>query len=88
MYGMTKENIMEDGRTIKWMDLEYSCGQTRENTKVNTKMIKRKDMELLFGLMIEDTKGTGLMESNMEKVSFIIPRTEFGKEESGMTVKE
>ena len=71
MYGVKIENMMDNGNTIRCMDLEKLNGQMVENMKVNTKMIKNMAMDHFFGQMEGNMLEVGEMESSMEKVNTI-----------------
>ena len=67
-FGLTRDNMMVNGLTIKCMEKELSFGRMVGNMLVNIFMIKNKDMENSFGMMAVTIKVNGIMVSNMEKV--------------------
>ena len=50
--GETNVNILAIGKTIKWMDKEYSLGLTRGSIRASIGMIKRMAMEYSNGNLI------------------------------------
>lgn len=58
------ENMMDNGRTIRWKAMACLHGQTAEDMKVNISMIKKKDKVSSIGLMAESTRETGKMGNN------------------------
>lgn len=87
MCGQTREYLQANGKTIKWMDLEYLRGLTVEFMKDNMKTIKNVGMEYFFGLMEENMMVNGQRVSNMELGNI---QTQMGKlrKESGNLEKE
>jgi hypothetical protein len=60
-----EDNIVVNGRIIKWKEEEYLHGLTTEGMKESISMIKRKAKEYFIGLMAGSTKVIGKMGSNM-----------------------
>ena len=61
--GMMEENMLENGKLIKWMVMVNIHGLMEENIKVNIQMIKKMDMENIHGLMVENILDYGKMEN-------------------------
>jgi len=79
IHGEIKDNILEIGKIIKWMDMEYLLGLMEEDIKVIIKMIKKMDMEYLNGPMEKNIKDSGLMENKMEKENSIMIKLKLGE---------
>lgn len=65
--GLIKENILEIGKIIKWMGMEFLLGKMDVNTKVSIVMIGSMDMVNFFGQMVVFIKVSGKMEDSMAK---------------------
>jgi len=50
--GKIKENLKENGKIIKWMEMEFLNGQMEGHMKVNMKMIKNMVLVFLNGKKI------------------------------------
>ena len=62
-----EESLWENGKTIKWMDKEFSRGKMGVVIQDNMLMTKNKVSESSHGLTAEDMKGNDIMENKMEK---------------------
>ena len=48
-HGTMEEHLKENGKIIKWMDMEFLDGLMVDNIKEIMLMIKKKDMVNFFG---------------------------------------
>lgn len=87
MNGQMAESLKENGKTIKWKDMEFSHGQMEEDMRVSISMIRKKVKECSFGQMVENMMVIGKMENSMELV-FIHQQLAKLRKENGMKEKE
>jgi hypothetical protein len=65
---MIRENFLETGKIIKWMEKEFLLGLIVENIQVNIKKIKNTDMGFLNGKKIQSIFiSLGTMEENIKE---------------------
>jgi len=72
IYGLTEKNILDNGKIMQCMDMEYINGKMEENIKEIIIWIKNKDTENTLGLMVKYMKECGKMESSMDKGNYTI----------------
>ena len=65
IYGLMKENMMENGLKIKCMAKVKQHGQTIEDMRESIRMIKNTGRVILNGLMVESILDSGKMGSSM-----------------------
>ena len=63
-----EEHLKENGKIIKWMDMEFLDGLMVDNIKEIMLMIKKKDMGFIIIQMEGVTKGNGKQVSNTVRV--------------------
>ncbi|CAD8101038.1 unnamed protein product [Paramecium primaurelia] len=85
--GKMVENMLANGKIIKWMEKEFLLGWMEDDMRVNIKMIKNMDMVNLNGLMEEFIRENGQMENNMAKESIQVHQR-WKKKENGKMVKQ
>ena len=78
--GLTVENSMDPGKTIKWKVVVFSPGLMAEDTRVTTSMTKKKDKDLSIGQTVENMKVAGKMVNNTELVPTHPPAEKPSKE--------
>ena len=83
-----EENIMENGKKIKFMEKEFLNGLMEEDILAIIRMIKKMVLVFLNGLMEKNIKDIGKMENNKVKVNVIILKKKFGSRESGKMEKK
>ena len=65
IYGLTRISILDNGKTIAWMDMEFIYGKMEKDMKVGFISIKSLAMENIIGQTGRNMRDNGLMESNM-----------------------
>lgn len=83
------EIMKENGRTITWMDMEFTFGKMEENIKGSMQVIRSTGMESINGLMAGFIRDIGIEESNMDsafikqrmKKTMMKPSMDSGKKE-------
>ena len=90
---LMEDNILENGKIIKCMDMDNSFGLKGKNILVFIKMIKKKDSVFIIGQMIDflldfGKKGNKMVLVNILKMILLnMVFGKMGKEKNGLIMK-